>query len=322
MNRTSHNRTQRIWAYIVGIGFLFALGTTLSLLDGIRRIREERRQLAISQADTISRTIFAAMRWTMETGAASFPAAQTPRSDPSDERNGRSTQATNGDKDGKLGKFNRVSMMQFMEKILGTEGFHVHVVGRDPLYPRNLPNSDWERVSLDKLVKGSEKEYTLTGTAGNRVFRYMAPLKTEAECIHCHGKQGHNIGDVRNAVSIALPYTPFEQSARRSEQREIIQHLFSLGVALGILFFLGRRIVKLTQSVQETQRKVRTLEGILPMCVNCKKIRKEDAAAADPAGWVPVAEYIRDRSEAEVSHGICPECMQKFYGPGGSLTNS
>ena len=58
------------------------------------------------------------------------------------------------------------------------------------------------------------------------------------------------------------------------------------------------------------------------MCMNCKKIRKEGAAATDPAAWVPVADYIRDRSEAEVSHGICQECMEKLYGPGGSLTES
>ena len=58
------------------------------------------------------------------------------------------------------------------------------------------------------------------------------------------------------------------------------------------------------------------------MCLNCKKIRKEGAAATDQAGWVPVADYIRDRSEAEVSHGICPECMEKLYGPRGSLTKS
>lgn len=322
VNETSRNTTQRIWAYIVGIGILFALGTALSLLHGINQIREERRRLAISQANTISRTIFATRRWAMENGSASVLAAQTPRSDPSIERSGRSTQATDGDKDDKLVKINHFSMMQFIEKILGTEGFHVHNVSRKALHPRNLPDSDWERVSLDKLVKGSEKEYALAGTAGNRVFRYMEPLKVDAGCIRCHGQQGYNIGDVHSAISIAFPYTPFEQSAQRSERREIIAHLLSLGVALGILFYLGSRIVGLTQSLQETQRRVRTLEGILPMCMNCKKIRKEGAAATDPAAWVPVAEYIRDCSEAEVSHGICPECMQKLYGPGGSLTES
>ncbi|MHB1024280.1 MAG: c-type heme family protein [Desulfobacteria bacterium] len=318
MNEIFRNATQRIWTYIVGIGILFALGTALSLLHDITQIREDRRQLAISQADVLSRTIFATRRWAMENDSASFPAAETPRS--VIERSSRSTRATGDDKGDNLVKINHVSMMRFMEKILGTEGFHVHIVGRDASYPRTLPESDWERVSLDKLVKGSGKEFALEETAGNRVFRYMEPLKINAGCIHCHGQRGYNVGEVRNAISIAFPYAPFERSARRSERREIIVHLLSLAVALGVLFFLGRRIVGLTQSLQETERTVRTLEGILPMCMNCKKIRKEGAAATDQAGWVPVADYIRDHSESEVSHGICPECMEKLYGPGGGLT--
>ena len=163
--------------------------------------------------------------------------------------------ATVVDKDGKLAKIDHVPIMQFVEKILGTEGFHVHIVNRKTLHPRNLPNSDWERVSLDKLVKGSEKEYALEGTAGNRVFRFMEPLKVDAGCIRCHGKQGHHIGDILGGITIAFAYTPFEESAHRLERREIIVHLLFLGVALGILFFFGRRIVGLTQSLQEIQRR-------------------------------------------------------------------
>jgi Protein of unknown function (DUF3365) len=320
MSETSRNGTQKIWAYIVGIGILFALGTAFSLLHDITQIREDRRQMAISQAGNISRTIFATRRWAMEFGGASFPAAQTPQSDPSDKRSSRSTQAMDGDKDDKLVKVSHISMMQFMENILSTEGFHVHLVGRDALSPPKFSDSDWERVSFDKLVRGSEKEFALEGTAGNRVFRYMAPLKVDAGCIRCHGQKGYSIGEVRNAISIAFPYAPFERSAGRAERREIIVHLLLFGIASGILFFLGRRIVGLTQTVQATEQKVRTLESILPMCMNCKKIRKEGAAATDQAGWVPVADYIRDHSESEVSHGICPECMEKLYGPGGSLT--
>ncbi len=318
MNEPFRNATRRIWAYIVAIGVLFALGTALSLMHDIRQIREERRQLAISEADVLSRTIFAIRRWSMENDSASFPAAQPPRSVIGG--SGRPTRAVDGGKDGKLVKTDHVSMMQFIEKILGTEGFHVHVVSRKALHPQNLPVNDWERVSLDKIMKGSEKEYALGGTGGDRVFRYMGPLRVDAGCIRCHGQQGYSIGDVPNAISITFPYAPFEQSALRSERRTIIAHIFSLGLALGVLLFLGRRIVELTRSLQETERTVRTLEGILPMCMNCHKIRKEGAAATDQAGWVPVAEYIRDCSEAEVSHGICPECMRKLYGPGGSLT--
>jgi hypothetical protein len=49
------------------------------------------------------------------------------------------------------------------------------------------------------------------------------------------------------------------------------------------------------------------LKGILPICAHCKKIR-------DDAGyWHPVEEYIRGHSEAQFSHGICPNCAREFY---------
>lgn len=54
-------------------------------------------------------------------------------------------------------------------------------------------------------------------------------------------------------------------------------------------------------------QRMKYLEGILPICSVCKKIR-------DPQNhWQPIESYIRDRSDAEFSHGICPECAQKLY---------
>jgi hypothetical protein len=50
-----------------------------------------------------------------------------------------------------------------------------------------------------------------------------------------------------------------------------------------------------------------SLTGFLPICASCKKIRD------DKGYWEQVEVYIRDHSEAEFSHGICPECMKKLY---------
>ncbi|MBN1277794.1 MAG: PAS domain S-box protein [Deltaproteobacteria bacterium] len=52
---------------------------------------------------------------------------------------------------------------------------------------------------------------------------------------------------------------------------------------------------------------VRTLQGILPICSNCKKIRD------DRGYWNQIESYIRDHSEADFSHSICPECAKKLY---------
>jgi len=54
-------------------------------------------------------------------------------------------------------------------------------------------------------------------------------------------------------------------------------------------------------------RKVKTLSGLLPICASCKKIRD------DTGYWTQIESYIRVHSDAEFSHGICPDCAKKLY---------
>jgi hypothetical protein len=53
---------------------------------------------------------------------------------------------------------------------------------------------------------------------------------------------------------------------------------------------------------------VKTLKGLLPICANCKRIRD------DKGYWNQIEAYISTHSDAEFSHGICPECAEKLYG--------
>jgi DNA-binding response OmpR family regulator len=59
--------------------------------------------------------------------------------------------------------------------------------------------------------------------------------------------------------------------------------------------------------LQEALAKVKLLSGLLPICANCKKIRDDEGY------WQDVASYVRDHSEAEFSHGICPNCIKELY---------
>jgi hypothetical protein len=204
-------------------------------------------------------------------------------------------------------------MTRLVGEILAREGYTVHLTSLKVLRPGNAPDA-WERLALQRFEKGSILEYSLTGPAGKRVFRYMEPLKVEASCLKCHEQQGYKVGDIRGGIGIAFPYAPFERSIRTAELRAIARHAIFFATALSILLFLGFRIMKLAGSLEEAQRQVRTLEGILPMCANCKKIRKEGASPADPKSWVAVDSYITGHSEAQFSHGICPECAKTLYG--------
>lgn len=64
-----------------------------------------------------------------------------------------------------------------------------------------------------------------------------------------------------------------------------------------------RLVLDLTSALEN----VRTLEGILPICASCKKIRD------DQGQWSHVEAYVSEHSKAEFSHGICPDCMERLY---------
>jgi hypothetical protein len=64
---------------------------------------------------------------------------------------------------------------------------------------------------------------------------------------------------------------------------------------------------KLIGELQDALAQVKVLRGILPICANCKKIRD------DKGYWKQVETYIRDHSEADFSHSICPECAKILY---------
>ena len=65
---------------------------------------------------------------------------------------------------------------------------------------------------------------------------------------------------------------------------------------------------KLYLELKDAMTQIKTLKGIIPICAKCKKIRD------DKGYWGQVEIYIREHSEAEFSHGICPECKEELYG--------
>jgi AmiR/NasT family two-component response regulator len=64
---------------------------------------------------------------------------------------------------------------------------------------------------------------------------------------------------------------------------------------------------RLNEELQKALDKVKVLSGLLPICSHCKKIRD------DQGYWQAVEAYIIERSDARFSHGICPDCMNKYY---------
>jgi len=64
---------------------------------------------------------------------------------------------------------------------------------------------------------------------------------------------------------------------------------------------------RLISELQKALSEVKTLQGFLPICSHCKKIRD------DKGYWNQIESYIHKHSDAKFSHGICPECAKKYY---------
>ncbi len=64
---------------------------------------------------------------------------------------------------------------------------------------------------------------------------------------------------------------------------------------------------RLNQELRDSLAKVNTLSGLLPICAWCKKIRD------DKGYWKAVETYVSERTKAEFTHGMCPECQNKYF---------
>ena len=84
-------------------------------------------------------------------------------------------------------------------------------------------------------------------------------------------------------------------------------HYWNAVVRLGYFLTFSILLSKVREQLEESRAEVKRLSGLLPICASGKKIRN------DKGYWEQLEEYIGDRSEAEFSHGICPECARKLY---------
>jgi two-component system sensor histidine kinase VicK len=96
------------------------------------------------------------------------------------------------------------------------------------------------------------------------------------------------LSPIKNAVGVVIGISAIERdiTARKHEEAERLKLISELTDALG---------------------KIRTLKGLLPICSSCKKIRN------DKGYWQKVESFISEHTEAEFTHGICPECVRQVY---------
>ena len=189
-----------------------------------------------------------------------------------------------------------------------------------PINPNNKADS-WETKGLQAFEGGVKEASSVEEIEGRKYMRLLRPFITQEKCLKCHAVQGYKVGDIRGGISVMIPMEPLLSIEQRRIQEISLIHIliWLIGLFGGILGFrqvklgeeerkrLEEEREKVILQLQDSLAKIKTLSGLLPICSSCKKVRD------DRGYWTQIEAYISDHSEAEFSHGLCPECAKKLY---------
>jgi len=155
-----------------------------------------------------------------------------------------------------------------------------------------------------------ELYYGNTDITGKKCYQVYHNKK--GPCENCPAKEAIRTGKLQK-VEITVP---------DNQGDNLIIELFAVpfhdasGNVCGIVEY-GRNItdrrkaeeakVNLISELHHALSEIKVLKGILPFCSYCKKIRDDNGY------WEKVDVYIHEHSAADISHGICPDCLKKFY---------
>ena len=141
------------------------------------------------------------------------------------------------------------------------------------------------------VVSGEVEAIKNLGARDERVLRALGP--------YCYFGEMALIDDLTRSVSVVAREDTQVLSLEQWDLRQEIKK--SPAMAIELLQTLSRRL----RANEKIIGKV--LGTLLPICANCKKVRDEEGS------WTPLEYYISEHSEAEFSHGICPECARRLY---------
>ncbi len=294
---------------IISVVYVLLVAGSLSL--NLMSTRQRYEELSLAVARSIFQQFVAVRTWSAQHGGVYLQTNEDLGFDPDlKDTSGKATTA-----DGRvLTRVHPEYVTRLISDILTAEsGVKIGVTSLKLTSADNAPDA-WEKAALEKFDKGGSEQHAIVQMGQVSAFRYMAPLKTEESCMGCHGRQGHTLGDIRGGLSVTFSYAPFQKAIRNSYTYTYAVHALFLFAGLTIMFVLGRKLVRRIVEVQESSARIKRLEGLLPICAGCKKIKSERADPSRQDSWIPVEVFISGRTDADFTHSLCPECVKKLYG--------
>jgi ligand-binding sensor domain-containing protein len=161
-----------------------------------------------------------------------------------------------------------------------------------------------DRVRFRYRLDGFDADWVDAGTRRVAYYTHVPPGKYVFRVV------AGNRDGVWNGAAAALPIAI---QARFTETRLFAVSVVGAIVVISLAFYrlrlrgLKERARELEAGVVQALSNIRVLRGLFPICASCKKIRD------DQGYWSQIESYIRDHSEAEFSHSICPDCMKRLY---------
>ncbi len=146
-------------------------------------------------------------------------------------------------------------------------------------------------------------DFTLPQFSGETALRVVRAADTDLPFIYVSGtigedvaveamKSGANDYVLKNNLKRLVPAVERElREARLRREHKLLEA------------DRDRLIAELRNALADVKR----LSGLLPICARCKKIRD------DRNQWQPIEVFIRDHSEAQFSHSLCPDCVKRFF---------
>ena len=154
-----------------------------------------------------------------------------------------------------LTKINPAYMTRQLSAIaMDRGGVQFRISGLSPIRPENRPDP-WEEKALKAFEAGHREGcFAMTGSAVGQVFRYIAPLETEAGCLTCHTQYTREVPAVMGGISVTFAAAPLLESLRETVSNTHIAFAMIWLAGLFGIVFSSHKIQKKTRQVEEANQ--------------------------------------------------------------------